>query len=159
MTDREPQTAPGGILQLVCARAGAEEYGIDIMRVKEVVSPVPITRVAGAPAFLEGIIELRGRFVAVMDLRKRLGAPAEPTTARSRYVIVSLDDRPLALVVDGVTEVRRFDRGRLAPLEQAAPGAGRLLAGAIGAGGGVVLVLDVDRLLTAGERAALADAP
>lgn len=159
MPDREPQTAPGGSLQLVCVRAGAEEYGIDIMRVKEVVSPLPITRVVDAPPFLEGIVELRGRFVAIMDLRKRLGVAADPVTSRHRYVIVELDGRALGLVVDAVTEVRRFERGRMAPLEQAAPGAGRLLTGAIGHDGGVVLVLDVDRLLAAGEREALSGAP
>src|SRR5690606_38685533 len=119
MPDREPQTAPAEILQLVCVRAGAEEYGIDIMRVNEVVSPLPITRVADAPPFLEGIIELRGRFVPIMDLRKRLGIAADPVTPRHRYVIITLDGRPLGLVVDAVTEVRRFDRGRLASLDQA----------------------------------------
>jgi purine-binding chemotaxis protein CheW len=164
MSDHEHPSAAPASLHLVCFRVGAEEYGIDIMRVHEVVPALPITRVADAPAFLEGIMELRGAFFGVVDLRKRLDKrfherPDAPAiTAQHRYVVVSLHGRSLGLVVDGVTEVRRIEPARIAPLAASVPGAGRLLTGAARVDGAVVLVMDLDELLTAGERAALGTA-
>lgn len=166
MSDHEHPSAAPDSLQLVCFRVGDEEYGIDIMRVHEVVPALPITRVADAPPFLEGIIDLRGAFFGVIDLRKRLdkrfherpGAPAPAITAQHRYVVVSLHGRSLGLVVDGVTEVRRIEPVRIAPLAASVPGAGRLLTGAARVDDAVVLVMDLDQLLTPGERAALGTA-
>jgi purine-binding chemotaxis protein CheW len=156
---RDQQSATPSSLQLVCFRVGDEEYGLDIMRVREVVPALPITRVADAPAFLEGIIELRGVFFGLIDLRKRLrkrpddAAPA--VTPQQRYVVVRLHDHSLALVVDGVTEVRRIEPERIAPLGASVPGAGRLLAGVARLDHGVVLVMDLDHLLTPAEQASL----
>lgn len=167
MSDHEHPSAAPDSLQLVCFRVGEEEYGIDIMRVHEVVPALPITPVADAPAFFEGIMELRGAFFGVIDLRKRLdkrfherpgapAAPAPPITPQHRYVVVSLHGRSLGLVVDGVTEVRRIEPARVVPLGASVPGAGRLLTGAARVDSAVVLVMDLDELLTPAERAALA---
>lgn len=162
MSDHEHPSAAPDSLQLVCFRVGTEEYGIDIMRVHEVVPALPITPVADAPPFLEGIMELRGAFFGVIDLRKRLdkrfderpGAPAA-ITPQHRYVVVSLHGRSLGLVVDGVTEVRRIEPARVAPLAASVPGAGRLLTGAARVDDAVVLVMNLDELLTPAERGAL----
>ena len=155
MSHHGQQSATSDILQLVCFRVGAEEYGIDIMRVREVVPALPITRVADAPAFLEGVIELRGALFGVVDLRRRLGVTTPAGTAQQRYVVAWMHGRSLGLVVDGVTEVRRIERARVAPLAVAAPGAGRLLAGVARLDDGVVLVMELDHLLTNAEQAAL----
>jgi purine-binding chemotaxis protein CheW len=163
MSDHEHPSAAPDCLQLVCFRVGEEEYGVDIMRVHEVVPALPITPVADAPVFLEGIMELRGAFFGVIDLRKRLdkrfhdrpGAPAPAITPQHRYVVVSLHGRSLGLVVDGVTEVRRIEPARIVPLATSVPGAGRLLTGAARVDAAVVLVMDLDQLLTPAERAAL----
>jgi purine-binding chemotaxis protein CheW len=155
MSHRDQQRATSDSLQLVCFRVGDEEYGIDIMRVREVVPALPITRVADAPGFLEGIIELRGAFFGVVDLRRRLGATAPAVTPPQRYVVVWLHGRSLGLVVDGVTEVRRIEPRRVAPLAASVPGAGRLLAGVARLDHGVVLVMDLDHLLSAAEQSAL----
>jgi purine-binding chemotaxis protein CheW len=168
MSHRDQQSATPDSLQLVCFCVGDEEYGIDIMRVREVVPALPITRVADAPAFLEGITELRGAFFGVIDLRKRLrkrlrsrpgavapGTVAPAVTPQQRYVVVRLHGRSLGLVVDGVTEVRRIEPGRVAPLAASVPGAGRLLAGVARLDHGVVLVMDLDHLLTAAEQESL----
>jgi purine-binding chemotaxis protein CheW len=166
MSHRDPHDATPDSLQLVCFRVGDEEYGLDILRVREVVPALPITRVADAPAFLEGIVELRGAFFGVLDLRKRLGkrlgkrldVPLPAVTPQHRYVVVRLDGHALGLVVDRVTEVRRVHRDGpdgIAPLAASVPGAGRLITGAVRLEDAVVLVLDLDHLLTAEERAAL----
>lgn len=159
MSHRDQQRATPDSLQLVCFRVGDEEYGIDIMRVREVVPALPITRVADAPSFLEGIIELRGAFFGVIDVRKRLRKRPDDTapamTPQQRYVVVRLHGHSLALVVDGVTEVRRIEPARIAPLAASVPGAGRLLAGVARLDHGVVLVMDLEHLITPAEQASL----
>lgn len=160
--------------QVVCFCVGAQEYGLDIMRVKEVINPVAITRMPDAPAFLEGVIDLRGVFLGVMDLRRRLapgrppgraGSPgqdaappgtgeAAPVTSQHKYVIARIDaDRRLGLVVDRVTEVRRLAPATVSPAPEGAQGC---IAGLARHEGGVILLLDLDRLLAPEERAALA---
>lgn len=155
MSPRSSQNATPESIQLVCFRVGGEEYGIDIMRVREVVPALPITRVAGAPAFLEGIVELRGAFFGVLDLRRRLGAGGPAAAPETRYVVVRLGAHSLGLMVDAVTEVRRIEAARIAPLARAVPGAGRLLAGVVRLDHGVVLLIDLDHLLAPAEQAAL----
>lgn len=148
-------------LQVVCFCVGAQEYGLDILRVKEVINPVPITPMPDAPDFLEGIIDLRGAFLGVVDLRKRLGkrlgkaagAAAGPVTPQHKYVITKVDDQKIGLVVERVTEVRRLDPATVAPAATGGPGC---IAGVVRGDHGVLLLLDADRLLTAEERAALA---
>lgn len=106
-------------------------------------------------------MELRGAFFGVIDLRKRLDKrfherPGGPVIGpQHRYVVVSVHGRSLGLVVDGVTEVRRIEPGRIVPLAASVPGAGRLLTGAARLDDAVVLVMNLDELLAPGERAAL----
>ena len=95
-------------IQVARFHVGDEEYALDIMRIKEIINPAPITRVPRAPAFIEGIIELRGAFLPVVDLRKRFGLAPRPPGRETKYVIVSLEGRIVGLIVDRVTEVSRI---------------------------------------------------
>jgi purine-binding chemotaxis protein CheW len=105
------------IVQLCTFRIGGEDYAIDIMRVREIIPPRPITPVPRAPAFLEGVIRLRGEVVPVLDVRKRLGVPPAPDARRSRFLVANVAGRRIALVVDEVCEVVRLPRReiRVAP--------------------------------------------
>ncbi len=142
-----------GSLQVARFFVGDEEYALDIMRIKEIINPVPITRVPRAPAFVEGIIELRGAFLPVVDLRKRFGLPARPPERETKYVIVSLEGRVVGLVVDRVTEVSRVDAEQIGePPSMAVDRQARLFAGAIKSGGRIVMLLDLDAVLSASER-------
>ena len=98
--------AGGESVQVACFFVGSEEYALDIMRIKEIINPVPVTRVPRAPVFIEGIIELRGAFLPVIDLRRRFELPVTELTRDTKYVIVALAGRILGLVVDRVAEVK-----------------------------------------------------
>lgn len=104
------------LVQLTAFRVGLEEYVIDIMRVREIIRPLPITKVRKGPTFVEGVINLRGEVIPVIDLRRRFDLPAEETPTR-KIVILTVDGRVLGLVVDAVTEVVRVPRNaiRVAP--------------------------------------------
>src|SRR6185295_7193201 len=91
--------------QMVVLDVGEESYGIPVQRVREIIRVPPITRVPNGPSFLEGVINLRGQVIPVMDLRKHLGIPAGDETRRSRVVVSELGRHTVGLMVDAVSEV------------------------------------------------------
>lgn len=100
------------LVQLTAFRVGQEEYVVDIMRVREIIRPVPITKVRKGPRFVEGVINLRGEVIPIVDLRRRFELPAEDT-ARRRIIILTIEGRVLGLIVDAVTEVVRAPRNTI----------------------------------------------
>src|SRR5262249_33668960 len=101
MTTSSPTQARGDeLVQLASYRLGGEEYAIDIMRIKEIIHPRKITKVPKAPPFIEGVVELRGAILPVVDLRKRFELATLEMTRASKYIIVSMERRVLGLVVD-----------------------------------------------------------
>ena len=79
------------LIQLVAFRVGEGLYAVDILRIKEIINPLKITQVPKAPPFIEGVIELRGAILPIVDLRKRFDLPATPTTRTSKIIIVGID--------------------------------------------------------------------
>ena len=140
-------------IQLACFFVGDEEYALDIMRIKEIINPVAITRVPRAPEFIEGIIELRGAFLPVVDLRRRFELAISEATRETKYVIVGLEGRILGLVVDRVAEVKRItvDQISAAP-DLALGGETRYFNGVVKWEGRIVMLLDLDEVLSATEK-------
>lgn len=103
------------IRQFVEFKLGQEEYGIDILQVKTIERMMPITRVPKAPRFVEGVINLRGEIVPVIDLRKRFDLPITETTENTRIIIVSVDDITVGMIVDSATEVVQLDQDSIEP--------------------------------------------
>ncbi len=101
--------------QLVVFDLAAEFYGVDIGDVREIIRMQSITRVPGAPQFVEGVINLRGRVVPVVDLRKRLDLEANEQTKESRVVVVDSAGRDVGVIVDAVTEVLRIPLSAVEP--------------------------------------------
>ncbi|MBI3179200.1 MAG: chemotaxis protein CheW, partial [Deltaproteobacteria bacterium] len=99
-------------VQLAAFAVGEEEYVVDIMRVREILRPVPVTPVRRGPQFVEGVINLRGTVIPVVDLRRRFDLKADDHPRR-RILIVSIDGRLVGLVVDRVTEVVRTPRSAI----------------------------------------------
>jgi purine-binding chemotaxis protein CheW len=145
-------------LQVACFHVGAEEYALDIMRIKEIINPVRITTVPKAPRFIEGIIELRGAILPVVDLRRRFDLPATKPTRESKYVIVSLAGKIVGLIVDRVSEVLRIDSNEVKEAPDMAIGQeARFFLGVYQRDKRIVLVLDIDEVLTSMERSELAE--
>jgi purine-binding chemotaxis protein CheW len=94
----------------LCFRISNELYGIDIMKIKEIIKPKTITEVPHAPVFLPGVISLRGTIVPVIDMLNRLGFSSEPDIPNQRIVVVRSGFNLTGLLVDEVTQVVRIDR-------------------------------------------------
>src|SRR6185437_12177150 len=107
--------ANGDELQLVVFQLGVELYGVEIACVHEIVRMQSITRVPRAPAFVEGVINLRGKVIPVIDLRHRFHLPAAAHTRASRIVVVEIGDQVVGLVVDGVSEVLQVNTTLIEP--------------------------------------------
>jgi purine-binding chemotaxis protein CheW len=96
---------PGPELQLVTFALDREEFGIPIGQVREVIRVSEITRVPQARPHVRGVTNLRGRILAVVEIRTRMGLPAAEITPRSRIVVVAVHDRTLGILVDRVSQV------------------------------------------------------
>lgn len=101
--------------QVVVFRLAEEWYGLDIGVVQEIIAWQPVTRVPRAPADVEGIINLRGHIIPVVDLRRRFGLEPAAPGREARIVVAELGERVVGLRVDGVSEVLRVPAGAIEP--------------------------------------------
>lgn len=101
--------------QLVVFELNNEVYGVDIAKVHEIIRMQNITQVPRAPQFVEGVINLRGRVIPVVDLRKRFGFAKTEHSKQSRIVVVEIDGQTIGMIVDGVSEVLRIPTASIEP--------------------------------------------
>jgi len=94
------------VLQLVSFRLEDEEYGIEILRVQEIIRRQELTRVPNAPQYVEGVINLRGKVIPVIALRKRFGLPGRDQDKHTRIVVSEVGGTVVGFEVDAVSEVR-----------------------------------------------------
>jgi len=142
--------------QLVVFQLGAELYGVDIARVHEIIRLQKITRVPRAPSFVEGVINLRGKVIPVVDLRRRFGLPTGEHTRATRIVVVEIGDQVVGLIVDSVSEVLRVNTSTVEPPSPVVAGIdSEYLHGIAKLPERLVILLDLDRVLARDERRAL----
>jgi len=103
------------ILQLVTFKLGSEEFGVDILKVQEIIKMMNVTRIPNSPAFIEGVINLRGKIIPIVDLRKRLGFKDQEFDKSTRIIVVELDGLVLGFIVDSVSEVLRIPEDTIEP--------------------------------------------
>lgn len=142
------------LLQLVSFVVAGEEFGVDILKVQEIIRPVAITRVPHAPAFVEGVINLRGRIVPVIDLRKRFGLPHRERDKDTRIIVVELIDKVVGFMVDAVKEVIRVAYNTIEPPPELAVGIdAHYITGVAKLEDRLLILLDLDQVLTTEEQA------
>src|ERR1700716_2090691 len=100
-------------VQVVSFKLGSEEYGVDIAQVQEINRMVAITHVPRAPQFMEGVINLRGQLIPIIDLRTRFGMPRAEHTKNTRIVVTEIGSKRVGMVVDSVSEVLRLPVGQI----------------------------------------------
>ncbi len=98
------------LLQLVSFKIGEEEFGVDILSVQEINRMSQITKVPNTPHFIEGVINLRGRIIPVLDLRVKLGLLKLEHNKNTRIVVVELKGQTIGFIVDEVSEVLRIPK-------------------------------------------------
>ena len=152
------QNEKGGedLVQFVTCRIAQEEFALDVLSVQEINRMVEVTRVPKAPYFVEGVINLRGRIIPVLDLRRRFGLPASNRTDDSRIMVVLVRQRMVGLIVDEVVEVLRVPKLSIEPPPSVGNSAGSEFTQGVGRiEDRLLIVLDLNRLLLPNEQAAM----
>ena len=141
-------------------RLGEEEYGIDILRVQEIRSYEQPTRIANAPAFIKGVVNLRGVIVPIVDLRMKLGCASAEYNAFTVVIVLNVKGRVLGAVVDSVSDVLELSRDAIKPAPQmsSAVDAGFITGiGAVKNGQGedaserMLILMDIEALMASAE--------
>jgi len=149
-----------GTREYLSFKLGAEEYGIDILRVQEIRGYEPPTRIADAPAFIKGVVNLRGVIVPIVDLRLRFGLDDVQYNGFTVAIILNIGGRTVGVVVDSVSDVLELEAEQI----KAAPefngaidasfitGLGTLNSGDKSSGGERMLILmDIERLMKSAD--------
>jgi purine-binding chemotaxis protein CheW len=135
-------------LQVVGFRIGNETYGVRIAAVREIVRVPEITSVPSAPDLIEGVINLRGKIIPVMDLRKRFGQADIQHDKKNRILVVELDNKLIGLIVNAASEVLKIPPSDIeAPGSVFAEGESGYVTGVGKLKGRLIILLDISKLL------------
>jgi purine-binding chemotaxis protein CheW len=139
--------------QIITFNVGKEDYGVGIQIVKEVIRQREITRLPKAPAFVKGVINLRGDVIPVIDLREKFGLEEEEFTDKTRVIVVEVDRKSIGMIVDSVSHVVRLSRGQIEPPPPLVGGvSGEFIRGVGKLGERLIVLLNISRILTIEEK-------
>ncbi len=141
-------------IKLACFSLAGQNYAIDIMRIHQIIRPTKIRPLPRAPEFVEGVINLRGAVIPIIDLRKRFGVEPDPEK-EPRVIIVSVDKQVVGIVVDDVSEVISISREQVQPPPRLSGIPAKFLAGACQWKDDILLILNLDQILTSEEKISL----
>jgi purine-binding chemotaxis protein CheW len=147
-------------LQIVGFRIGRETFGVPISLVHEIVRVPEITAVPDAPGFVEGVINLRGKIISVVDLRKRFGEKEGPADKRNRILVTELEGKMVGLIVDAASEVLKIAESDIGP----APGVFseddvHYVSGVGKYRDRLIILVDLSKILQKGELRRLGELP
>ena len=139
------------LLQLVSFSVAAEEYGLDILRVQEIIRTQQLTRVPNLPDYVEGVINLRGKVIPVVALRRRLGLEAVAADKNTRIVVVDVHGQTLGFIVDAVSEVLRISADTVEPTPRIGSVEREYISGVGKLESRLLLMLDLEQLMNQAE--------
>lgn len=145
-------------LRVVSFQVNEHEYAVDIAKVVEIIYFKPVTPIPKAPAFIEGIIDLRGSVIPIVDLKKRLELSSDLATHPDYILIVKIQDRRLGIMVDRVREVLQIEMDKIqSPHEIVRRKHSVFLAGVCKVAERLILLLDIETLLSTEEKGRLGE--
>jgi purine-binding chemotaxis protein CheW len=143
----------GKTLQVVTFALGSEEYGVDIAQVQEINRMVTITHVPRAPQFMEGVINLRGQLIPIIDLRTRFGMQRSERTKNTRIVVTEIGTKRIGMVVDSVSEVLRIPVEQIEDAPDLVAGIDTEYIRGVGKmGDRLIIMLDLRRVISGSEK-------
>jgi purine-binding chemotaxis protein CheW len=146
------------VLQLVTFTLGEEEYAVDILKVQEINRMTEIAKVPNAPDHVEGVINLRGRVIPVVSLRRRFGLQDKDSDERSRIVIMDVQGITVGLTVDSVSEVLRIPLDIVETAPQIATNVStEFIRGIAKLDDRLIILIDMDRLIERQETEAVVE--
>ncbi len=144
------------LIQLVTFSIGEEEFGVDILKVQEIIRTMEITKVPRAPEFVEGVINLRGKVIPIVDLRKRFGLETRDHDKHTRIIVIEINQMIVGFVVDSVSEVLRIPANTVEPPPPVVSGLeSEYISGVGKLQDRLLILLDLNRLLSGEEKEAL----
>ena len=111
----ETKDTTNEIIQLVSFELDKEEYGIEVLKVREIIRMIPITNMPNSPPHVEGIINLRGKIIPVVSMRKKFGLPELESGSQTRIVVMDICGELMGFIVDSVSEVIRISGSEIQP--------------------------------------------
>jgi purine-binding chemotaxis protein CheW len=143
-------------LQLVSFNIGSEEFGVDILKVQEINRMVEITKVPQAPHYVEGVINLRGKVIPIVDLRKRFDLELKEHDKNTRIVVVDIEGNVMGMIVDAVSEVLRLQASTIEPPPEIVTGINSdYIKGVAKLDDRLLIFLDLSKVINVGEMAAV----
>ena len=156
LDDNVQKQLSGKTLQVVSFALGSEEYGVDIAQVQEINRMVTVTHVPQAAQFMEGVINLRGRLIPIIDLRTRFGMERAERTKNTRIVVTEIGSKRLGMVVDSVSEVLRIPVEQIEDAPDLVAGVDTEYIRGVGKlDDRLIILLDLGRVISADEKTEL----
>jgi len=142
------------LIQLVSFMVAGEEYGVEVLRVREIIRLPGITRMPNTPAHVEGIINLRGQVIPIISMRKRFGVSDGEHCSRTRIIVMDMGGGLTGFIVDAVSEVIRIHAGEIQPPPSVVSGAmgQEFITGVINHAERLLVVMDIDRMFSDEEQ-------
>jgi len=136
------------VVELMGFRVAGEEYGVDIMRIKEITPVFELTPIPRAPAYIRGILSLRGNILPVFDLKRRLGLPEGEASPKARIIVLKNDDEQVGILVDAITSAARIPAASLEPPPPVLRGVEADFVSGVGRfQNRMIVILDIDRVI------------
>ncbi|MCL1985784.1 MAG: chemotaxis protein CheW [Betaproteobacteria bacterium] len=144
------------LLQLVTFSISDEEFGVDILKVQEIIRTMEISKVPRAPDFVEGVINLRGKVIPIIDLRRRFGLTHKQHDKNTRIIVIEMTDVIVGFVVDAVSEVLRIPASTVEPPPPVVAGMDSEYISGVGKlENSLLILLDLNKLLSSDDMAML----
>jgi purine-binding chemotaxis protein CheW len=148
------ESAPNELIQLVSFYLDKEEYGVEVLKVREIIRMVTITHMPNTPPYVEGIINLRGKVIPIISMRRRFGLMDAERNNQSRVIIMGVGGELLGFTVDAVSEVIRVSSSEIQPSPSVASGGigQEYIAGVINHGERLLVLLNLDLMFSSEEQ-------
>lgn len=151
--DEKRTQVSGELVQVVSFQLGSEEYGVDISQVQEIIRMVEITHVPRAPRFMEGVINLRGQLIPIIDLRTRFGMHRIDATKSTRIIVTEIGSKRVGIVVDSVSEVNNIPLENVEEAPEMIAGVGTEYIQGVGKmGDRLIIMLDLTMVMSGDEK-------
>ena len=142
------------LIQLVSFMLAEEEYGVEVLKVREIIRMPTITKMPNTPHYVEGIINLRGKVIPIISMRKRFGMMENDNNVHTRIIIMDVAGTLTGFIVDAVSEVIRIHSSEIQPppsITLSGGGNQEFISGVFNHGERLLIIMDIDRMFSADE--------
>lgn len=142
------------LIQLVSFDLDQEEYGVDVLKVREIIRMPNVTRVPNTPHYVEGVINLRGKVVPIISMRKKFGLTEAETDKQTRIMVMDVEGELRGFIVDAVSEVIRISGSEIQPSPTVVAGGidQECIGGVINRAERLLVLLDLEKMVSTDEK-------